>query len=137
MNIRILSIALLFGLSAQTGFCFESKTLDFVKKNKRLPKPSEIAPSQAVLSIMAKNLTGADFSNTDLSKINFTGADLTRANFSNANLSEADFSGLVTIRSADFTGANLSGAKHGGNPVTKEWLKSMDAWNVDSVKGIN
>lgn len=55
------------------------------------------------------NLTGADFSDADLSRAYLGDANLTGVNFSNANLSDANL-GDANLSGADLSGADLSGA---------------------------
>ena len=56
-------------------------------------------------NIVGVHLEGANFKGMDLSGVDFSKTDLERANFENANLSGADFT------KADLEDANLKGAK--------------------------
>jgi uncharacterized protein YjbI with pentapeptide repeats len=60
------------------------------------------------------NLSRADLTRVDLSEANLQGADMRYADLSRANLEGADLSGVdlsrAILRYADLTGANLSGA---------------------------
>jgi uncharacterized protein YjbI with pentapeptide repeats len=122
MNIRILSIALLFGFGVQIGFAFDQETLDFVKQHKRLPKTTEIKQKTGWIETEGDLLRRTrDLSRADLTEADLTGADLSNANFSNAN----------------FSGADLTGAKQNGTPITKDFLRKRDALHVDTIIGIN
>jgi uncharacterized protein YjbI with pentapeptide repeats len=122
MNRRILSIALLFGFGVQTGFAFDTATLEFFMRYKRLPKMSEIYRQGDVLST---DLTGADF----------TGANLYGANLTGANLTGADFTG-ANLQKAALKGANLTGAKQNNIPITKQWLIEGKVFSLYNVIGI-
>jgi uncharacterized protein YjbI with pentapeptide repeats len=163
MNIRILSITLLFGFGVQTGFGFDQATLDFVKKNKRLPKMSEVGKQGDALStdlsgaplshadltganLTSATLTGANLTSATLTRATLTGANLTSAtltfaslyyaNLSNAKLTNANLT-YASLYDANLSNANLSGATQKNIPVTKAWLKEKGALNVDTVKDIN
>ena len=56
------------------------------------------------------NLTGVDFSRSDLRDCNFSGANLTGADFENVDVSGSDFTGAI-LEGARFPGANLAGVK--------------------------
>lgn len=97
-------------------------------------------------------LKGANFSGADLSGASLKHADLTNANFSNADLSGATLAESFNIESANFSGADLTGVDawectyvidhkpivgHDGHKrffVTKKWLRSKGALNVDRVR---
>jgi len=128
MNIRILSITLLFGFGVQTGLGFDQATLDFVKKNKRLPKMSEIGKEGDALST---DLSNADLSDASMEKANLIGANLKGAKlgkrFKNNTPSfwiNADFTG------ADLTNAILSGGQFNGANFTNAKLTGANISNL-------
>ena len=165
MNIRILSIALLFGFGAQTGFGFDQATLDFVKQHKSLPRVDTAGKKgnevdqlrERARDLSGANLAGADLSGANLYNANFTGANLSGANLSGtdlpwaqfvaANLTGADLTGAKFVHanfsSAMLTNANLKGAnfddarKEGNLRIWKSDLLEKGALNVDTVIGIN
>ena len=112
MNIRILSIALLFGFGVQTGFAFDQEALAFVKQHKRLPKASEIGKkagdSNQQLIARLKDLSGADLrSRSDMMNAQLAGGNLSNAKLGTngpiaTNWSGSDFS------AADLTNASLN-----------------------------
>ena len=69
------------------------------------------------LSARSKDLTGANFSNSTVTRKNFV-----RANLSNANLQGANFSG------SDLGHANLTGAEVADANFTGSWFNSVTKW---------
>lgn len=155
MNIRILSIALLFCFGAQTGLGFDQKTLDFFKKNKRLPKQSEIGGEGDKI---AGNLTYADFTGADFRGLDLTGFDLSNANLTGVdlrdskNLCKAKITG-ARMRDVNFSGVDVDGCDFSGvlisqannllkkefyKPISidRQWLSRKGAKNTGSTKGI-
>jgi uncharacterized protein YjbI with pentapeptide repeats len=65
---------------------------------------------QRILELSGVNLSGIDFSNIDLYRVNFTGANLSNCIFSNADLTETKFIGS-NLSNANFDGAKLTDTK--------------------------
>jgi uncharacterized protein YjbI with pentapeptide repeats len=138
MNIRILSIALLFGFGVQTGFAFDQATLDFVKKNKKLPtdKKKGFLTDLSKANLEGANLTGANLTGANLSGSCLEIANLTGANFSGADLTGANLSG-ANIKLTNFEGAKLPAAQflYAGRIIDKKFLKK-NSQVKDDLKNI-
>ena len=60
-------------------------------------------------AFLNSNLTGADFTNANLTDTQVFSSNLTAANFTNANLTNANLGGS-TLTGANFSGANVTRA---------------------------
>ena len=76
-------------------------------------------------SFIGQNLSGKDFSNSNLVNENFFGSDLRNANFENSNVSGSDFS-LANLKNANFKNAVIDGIK-----LRQTILDRTDFSNVD------
>ena len=123
-NIKILNcIFVLFFLSTSSLFAFNKKDFDkainYLKcRNCDLTNANFSKLMIQGIDLEQSNLTGADFSNADLSiakkekfvlPSNLTRVNLKNANFSNANLSGVNFEGAY-LKNVNFSGANLTDA---------------------------
>jgi uncharacterized protein YjbI with pentapeptide repeats len=93
-----------------TGLSFNRAKLVAIKSTdlKGLPSmlPSGIVLHKGILVGPTMVLTYADFSRSNLSKMNLEGANLSGASFYSANLNEANLKGAITI-GTDFTRAQM------------------------------
>ena len=97
------------------------------------------------------NLTGTNFPEANLTNARFGAADLTGANFRRANLANADFMGEssvlceayfcppfpATLTDADFTDADVRGAKLGYTGITLAQLYSTASYQAHDLSGIS
>ena len=79
-------------------------------------------------SFVGQNLSGKDFSNSNLENKVFFGSDLTDANFENSILSGSDFS-LANLKNANFKNAVINGIK-----LRQTTLDQTNFSNVDFSK---
>ena len=79
-------------------------------------------------SFVGQNLSGKDFSNSNLENKVFFGSDLTDANFENSILSGSDFS-LANLKNANFKNAVIDGIK-----LRQTTLDQTNFSNVDFSK---
>jgi uncharacterized protein YjbI with pentapeptide repeats len=80
-------------------------------------------------------LTGADFSNANLTGAYLDSANLTGTDFTNANLTDAYLSGNLT--GADFTNAEVRGASFYHSGITLAQLYSTASYAAQDLSGIN
>ena len=83
----------------------------------------KLLPNQKIF--VGQNLSGNDFSNSNLENEIFFGSDLTNANFENSVLSGSDFS-LANLKNANFKNAVVDGIK-----LRQTILDQTDFTNVD------
>ena len=83
----------------------------------------KLLPNQKIF--VGQNLSGKDFSNSNLENEIFFGSDLTNANFENSVLSGSDFS-LANLKNANFKNAVVDGIK-----LRQTILDQTDFTNVD------
>jgi len=83
----------------------------------------KLLPNQK--SYIGQNLSGKDFSNSNLENKIFFGSDLRNANFENSNVSGSDFS-LANLENANFKNAIIDGIK-----LRQTILDQTDFSNVD------
>ena len=83
----------------------------------------KLLPNQK--SYIGQNLSGKDFSNSNLENEIFFGSDLRNANFENSNVSGSDFS-LANLENANFKNAIIDGIK-----LRQTILDQTDFSNVD------
>jgi len=82
-----------------------------------------LSPNQK--NFVGQNLSGKDFSNSNLKNEIFFGSDLTNANFENSILTGSDFS-LANLKNANFKNAVIDGIK-----LRQTTLDQTDFTNVD------
>ena len=73
------------------------------------------------------DMTGAAFETVDMSEAVFTGADLAGASFRGSDLRHTDFRGAKNVGQADFTNADLYGARFDAGAEPEGWVPFGDS----------
>ena len=89
-----------------------------------------LTSNQAIF--LGQNLTGQDFSNSDLKDKIFFGSDLSGANFENSVLSGSDFS-LANLENANFKNAVIDGIKLRQTNLDYTDFSNVNFHNVDVI----